>query len=75
MDEIKSMVNGGISFDTPVKVKATPHSPLVIIHGIEKSPAGDIYIRLADGNFKLEETDKNYSMVAASILQRLKLPK
>jgi len=65
-----------VKFDTPVTIKATPHSNCVRVYGIEKTDNGEVWIRINDGSFhKLEEKDKNYEMVANSILQRLKILK
>ena len=70
MDEIKKMVNGRVYFDTPIKVKATPHTPLIVIHGVEKTPAGDVYVQLAD---EIKPLNKDEKMLVVSVYQRLKL--
>lgn len=70
MDEIKKMLSGRVDFDTPVKVKATPHTPIVMIYAVEKTPAGDVLIQIVDEVRPLSESDK---MVVVSVYQRLKL--
>jgi hypothetical protein len=44
----------------------------VRVYGLEKTSAGEVMVQINDGSFhKLEETDKNYDLVADSILKRL----
>ena len=74
LQEILSHLSEPVQFDTPVTIKATPHSFPVIIYSLEKTSAGEVMVQINDGSFhKLEEKDKNYEMVSASLLQRLKL--
>lgn len=74
LTEILSHLSEPVKFDTPVTVKATPHTLPVRIYGLEKTSAGEVMVQISDGSFhKLEETDKNYDMVAGSLLQRLRL--
>lgn len=76
IEEILSHLSTPVSFDTPVTIKATPHSNIVRVYSLEKTEAGEIMVQINDGSFhKLEETDMNYEMVAGSILQRLKIMK
>lgn len=76
IEEILSHLSTPVSFDTPVTIKATPHSNCVRVYGLEKTEAGEVMVQINDGSFhKLEETDMNYEMVAGSILQRLKIMK
>ena len=74
IEEILSHLSTPVSFDTPVTIKATPHSNVVRVYGLEKTESGEVMVQINDGSFhKLEETDKNYEMVSASLLQRLRL--
>ena len=74
IEEILSHLNKPVQFDTPVTIKATPHSNVVRVYVLEKTSEGEVMVQINDGSFhKLEETDKNYEMVAGSILQRLKI--
>jgi hypothetical protein len=55
-----------VKFDTPVIIDT------VRIYSIEKTPAGEVMVQISDGSFhKLEETDRNYDLVADHILNRL----
>ena len=74
LTEILSHLKEPVQFDTPVTIKATPHSNVVWVYGLEKTEAGEVMVQINDGSFhKLEETDKNYEMVSNSLLQRLRL--
>jgi hypothetical protein len=74
LTEILSHLKEPVNFDTPVTIKATPHTSPVRIYALEKTNDGEIMVQIHDGSFhKLEETDKNYDMVSNSILQRLKI--
>ena len=74
LQEILSHLSDPVNFDTPVIIKATPHSLPVIVYSLEKTSAGEVMVRINDGSFhKLEEKDRNYDMVAGSLLQRLRL--
>lgn len=65
-----------VKFDTPVTIKPTPHSECIRVYSLEKTDAGEVMVQIQDGSFhKLEETDRNYDMVANSLLQRLRLTK
>lgn len=76
LTEILSHLNTPVQFDTAVTVKPTPHSEVVRIYGLEKTSEGEVMVQINDGSFhKLEEKDRNYDMVAGSILQRLKIMK
>jgi hypothetical protein len=60
-----------VKFNTPVVLGLLPFW-VIRIYGIEKTKAGDVMVQINDGSFhKLEETDKNYDLVADSILKRL----
>jgi hypothetical protein len=60
-----------VKFDTPVSVKI-PIPTVIRIYSIEKTEAGEVMVQINDGSFhKLEETDRNYDLVADSILKRL----
>jgi hypothetical protein len=60
-----------VKFDTSVSVKM----PIPIetrIYSIEKTNDGEVMVQINDGSFhKLEETDRNYDLVADQILNRL----
>jgi hypothetical protein len=72
--EILSHLSEPVKFDTPITVKATPHSFPVRIYSLERTEAGEVMVQVSDGSFhKLEEKDQNYDMVANSILQRLRI--
>jgi hypothetical protein len=60
-----------VKFDTPVSVKMP--TPIEIrIYSIEKTNDGEVMVQINDGSFhKLEETDRNYDLVADQILNRL----
>lgn len=74
LQEILSHLSEPVKFDTPVTIKATPHSNVVRVYGLEKTNEGEVMVQINDGSFhKLEETDRNYDMVSNSILQRLRL--
>jgi len=76
LTEILSHLKEPVKFDTPVIIKATPHSFPVRIYSLEKTNEGEVMVQINDGSFhKLEEKDQNYDMVAGSILQRLKIMK
>ena len=77
LDQIKELIQGNqIKFESPIKVKATPHSNLVMIYEIFITDKGFVYLRLSDGIFHhLEAKDHNFEIVANSILQRLKILK
>ena len=76
IQEILSHLSDPVQFDTPVTIKATPHSNVVRVYGLEKTSEGEVMVQINDGSFhKLEEKDRNYDMVAGSLLQRLKLKK
>lgn len=76
IQEILSHLSEPVKFDTPVTIKATPHSNVVRIYGLEKTSEGEVMVQINDGSFhKLEEKDRNYDMVAGSLLQRLKILK
>jgi hypothetical protein len=60
-----------VKFDTPVSVKI-PIPTGIRIYSIEKTEAGEVMVQINDGSFhKLEETDKNYDLVADQIIKRL----
>lgn len=70
---LKEHFEGKIIFDDPITVKASPHSYPVKIYGIETAYR-DIWIMDNDETWNtLEEDDHNFSMIANSIIQRLKL--
>lgn len=74
IEEILSHLKEPVKFDTPVTIKATPHSNVVQVYGLEKTSEGEVMVQINDGSFhKLEEKDKNYEMVSNSLLQRLRL--
>jgi hypothetical protein len=48
---------------TPIEIR---------IYSIEKTNDGEVMVQINDGSFhKLEETDRNYDLVADQILNRL----
>lgn len=56
-------------FDTPAIIDTVIP---IRVYGIEKTNSGEVMVQINDGSFhKLEETDKNYDIVADSILNRL----
>jgi hypothetical protein len=60
-----------VKFDTPVSVKI-PIPTGIRIYSIEKTEVGEVMLQINDGSFhKLEETDRNYDLVADSIIKRL----
>lgn len=62
--------------DSPITVKSSPHNVVAIIYEIQGEEDKGIWLRIGDGTWhQLEEKDRNYDMVANSILQRLKLKK
>jgi hypothetical protein len=74
LTEILSHLKEPVKFDTPVIIKATPHSFAVYVYSLEKTDEGEVMVQINDGSFhKLEEKDRNYDMVANSLLQRLKI--
>jgi len=74
LTEILSHLSVPVNFDTPVTIKATPHTLPVIIYALEKTSEGEVMVQINDGSFhKLEETDRNYDMISNSLLQRLRL--
>lgn len=71
LTEILSHLKEPVKFDTPVTIKATPLA--VYVYSLEKTDEGEVMVQINDGTFhKLEEKDRNYDMVANSLLQRLK---
>ena len=58
------------NFDEPVIIE----TPIPVrIYSIEKTEAGEVMVQVNDGSFhKLEETDRNYDVIADAILQRMK---
>lgn len=73
IQKIISKLSEPIILDTPIKIKPTPHSNVIMIYELQKSDEDEIMIRVSDGNFyKLEEKDFNFDMVSRSILQRLR---
>ena len=74
LSEILSHLSAPVKFDTPVTIKATPHSFPVRVYSLEKTDEGEVMVQINDGSFhKLEEKDLNYGMVSNSLLQRLRL--
>jgi hypothetical protein len=72
--EILSHLSEPVKFDTPITIKATPHSFPVRIYSLERTEVGEVMVQVSDGSFhRLEEKDQNYDMVANSILQRLRI--
>ena len=70
MTKIQQMLsNAPTKFSDPIIID----SPIpVIVYGIEKTPAGEVMVQINDGSFhKLEETDRNYDLVADQIIKRL----
>jgi hypothetical protein len=64
-----------VKFETPVSIKI-PIPTGIRIYSIEKTEAGEVMVQINDGSFhKLEETDKNYDLVADTLLNRLKTSK
>ncbi len=73
IEEIIKLAGEEIKFDTPVKIKPTPHSELIGVYEI-KTRDNEVWLRIHEGTFaQLEEKDRNYDMVANSLLQRLKI--
>jgi hypothetical protein len=69
MQEILSHLPVKFPLHAPIKVGT--FNP-VRIYSIEKTEAGEVMVQINDGSFhKLEETDKNYDLVADSIIKRL----
>jgi hypothetical protein len=67
MQEILSHVPA--RFDTPVIIDTVIP---VRVYGLEKTEAGEVMVQINDGSFyKLRETDRNYDLVADSLLKRL----
>lgn len=59
-------------FDTPLLVKATPHSVPCTLWGACVSPQNELWLMDSYQEWhKLESTDRNYSLVVASLHQRL----
>jgi hypothetical protein len=60
-------------------VKFPRHAPIKVgtfnpirIYSLEKTNDGEVMVQINDGSFhKLEETDRNYDLVADQILNRL----
>lgn len=70
---LKNHFDGKITFDDPIIVKSGPHSYPVKVYGLEAAYR-DIWVMDDDETwYTLEETDNNFSMIAHSIIQRLKL--
>lgn len=66
--------NGKKLFDDPVRVKNSPHSWPINIHGVEVGPGSGIWLMDNDQKWhKLEETNITAPLIANSILQRIKL--
>jgi hypothetical protein len=75
IEEIIKLTGEEIKFDTPVSVKPRPHTPII---GIEEIATHEdrVWLRTYKGSwFQLEETDRNFEIVANSVLQRLRLLK
>lgn len=80
--EIVTMIKGLVGFqylyfDTPLLIKLTPHTWPVQIWAATVSPSGEIYLMddLMNGDeqwFQLEESDRNYDIVLATLYQRIK---
>jgi hypothetical protein len=69
--DIKDMVKGPVDFETPICAKRTPHDSMILIHRVELSPEGDIWLTTGEGTFQLEETDRNADIMITSVRQRL----
>ncbi|HEX7906208.1 MAG TPA: hypothetical protein VF487_20180 [Chitinophagaceae bacterium] len=72
-ETVKTDFNRKVEFDDPITVKPTPHSYPVYIYGVEIGPQSGVWLMTGEDWHKLEETDKNCSLVASSIIQRLNL--
>lgn len=73
-DTVHKEHDGKIMFDSPITIKQNPHSFPIHLYGIEIESISGVW--LMDSNqewHKLEDTDRNFSIVANSIIQRLKL--
>ena len=70
---IKGLVgNEYIYFDTSLLIKLTPHTWPVQIWACCVSPSNEIWLMTGyEEWFELEETDKNYDMVLATLFQRV----
>jgi hypothetical protein len=78
MSSIETIVNlvqntNKIMFDDAVKIKLSPHTWPINIYGVWVDD-NKVFLLNSDGDwYRLEETDRNFSIVANSIIQRLKL--
>ncbi len=76
IEQIKELIlrnfNGAVDFNDPLKVKVTPHNPIVYIHSVAADPLSGVWLMCDAGHwFKAEEEDKNILPVVQSVLQRL----
>lgn len=73
--EIVKRISGNnyLYLEDPIVVKKTPHSIPVNLWAISVSPDNEIYLMDVDGGYKLEETDRNYQLVLATLFQRVSM--
>lgn len=73
IEKVKQLAGNSYLFlDTAIEVKITPHSPSVNIWALCISPDDSIYLMDADEHWhELEETDLNYSLILATVYQRV----
>lgn len=72
-DIVRAEHEGKIMFADAITIKASPHSFPFYVYGAEIGPQSGVWLMTGEDWHKLEETDRNFSIVANSIIQRLKL--
>jgi len=72
-DTVWESHEGKVMFDEPLTIKASPHSWPIYVYGVEVGPQSSVYLMTGEEWHKLEEQDRNFSIVANSITQRLNL--
>lgn len=72
-DTVRADHEGKIMFEQPITVKPSPHSYPVYVYGVEVGPQSSVWLMTGEDWHNLEETDRNFLMVANSITQRLNL--
>lgn len=66
--------NEYLYFGDALKIKKSPHSPVITIWAVCVSPDQEIYLMDSDQEWhKLEETDMDYNLVIASLWARMKV--
>jgi hypothetical protein len=62
-----------VLFDTPIKIKKSPHSWPIIIHGLQFGQGSHVWFINANKKWeKLEPTIKDADLISNSVLQRIK---